>query len=108
MRVFAATLLVLLVSGGVLSLILGLPTGFQREHLEDHQKDPQRRTNWRSLKARHIKTLSCLTYFSNCSGFQRFNCYEIVHSVISYDAVVNDELVDVLSSGWCLCYKRVE
>ena len=27
-----------------------------------------------------------------------YNCYEIVHAIISYDAIVNDELVDVVSS----------
>ena len=28
---------------------------------------------------------------------KRFNCYEIVHAVISYDAIVNDTLVDEVS-----------
>ena len=27
-----------------------------------------------------------------------YNCYEIVHAIISYDAIVNDELVHTVSS----------
>ena len=30
-----------------------------------------------------------------------YNCYEIVHAIISYDAIVNDELVHTVSS-FCL------
>ena len=33
---------------------------------------------------------------------KRYNCYEIVHAIISYDAIVNDELVKVVSSA-CVC-----
>ena len=43
---------------------------------------------------------------------KRYNCYEIVHAIISYDAIVNDELVKVVSSGcdcrWIQIYLKSE